>query len=140
MQRWWRMATAAAVGVSLAVLGCSGLILLDINNVPAGTWGGDRATLVVGPASTIQLDCAHGRLDSPIRVDRNGRFDVAGVFVREHGGPIQAGVPEDRHAARYFGRLADGQLTLFISISDLDLQLGPFLLVLGGTSHLVRCL
>ncbi len=142
MQRWRPVAKAAAVSVSLAAaLGCGGSILLDINTVPAGTWGGDHATLVVGAsASTVQLDCAHGTLDSPIHVDRNGGFDLSGFFVREHGGPIAVGEAEDRHAARFFGSIDGGRLTLFISIGDLDLQLGPFGLVLGGTSHVVRCL
>jgi len=141
MQRWW-VVRAAALAASLAVtLGCSGSILLDVTSVPAGTWGGDHATLVVGAsASTVQFDCAHGTLDSPIRLDRNARFDVSGVFVREHGGPIQVGANEDRHTARFFGSFDGGRLTLFISVADLDLQLGPFALVMGGTSHLVRCL
>jgi hypothetical protein len=142
MQRWWRIAMAAAASASLAAaLGCSGSILLDVNTVPAGTWGGDHAALVVGAsASTVQLDCAHGTLDSPIHVDRNGRFDVSGIFVREHGGPIAVGEPEDRHSARFFGSMAGGRLTLFISIGDLGLQMGPFGLTLGAPSHIVRCL
>ncbi len=141
MQRRRQWAIAVALGASLAAaIACSGTIVIDVGTVPVGTWGGDHATLVVGgSASTIQFDCAHGTLDSPIPLDRNGRFDVPGVFVREHGGPIAVGQPEDRHSARFYGSVNGGRLTLLVSVGDLDLQIGPLVLILGGPSRVVRC-
>ncbi len=141
MRGQWRRLAIAAV-ISLAVAGgaaCSTKILLQ-TTVPTGTWGGQGAQLVVAPSSsTIQFDCAHGTLDSPIQLDRNGRFDVSGFFVQEHGGPVQAGGAEDRHGARFSGSTDGARLTLSITVADLNLDLGPFLVVRGATAHLTRC-
>ena len=58
--------------------------------VPAGAWGGDHVAMTVADAAThLELDCAHGDIPGTITVDARGQFDVAGVFVREHGGLIK---------------------------------------------------
>src|SRR5262249_26961162 len=69
--------------------------------VPPGLWGGEHVSMQVTVSdATLQFDCAHGYIGERIRLDAEGRFSVAGVFVREHGGPIGPGAPEDRFAAR----------------------------------------
>src|SRR6267142_1327878 len=68
--------------------------------VPTGLWGGDHVAMTVAAAAThLDLDCAHGDIQGAITVDARGQFDVAGVFVREHGGPVrQDEVPDSRPA------------------------------------------
>ena len=55
-------------------------------------WGGTGIQLTVNDATaTVEFDCAHGTIDQPLLIDQDGRFDIPGTFVREHGGPIQEG-------------------------------------------------
>jgi hypothetical protein len=108
--------------------------------VPAGSWGGNHVSMqVTGSGATLQFDCAHGRIPSLLSLDAQGRFEIAGVFVREHGGPIQQGEPEDSHPAVYSGRLEGNDLTLSIRLSDDGTETGPFTVRLGTEARLFRC-
>lgn len=104
-----------------------------------GTWGGMHAglTLTAG-GGTIGYDCAHGTLDGPVLRDREGRFEVAGSHVREHGGPARVGEVLDSEPARYYGRVTGDVMVLRVVVgSD---TLGPFTLQRGAAPQLLRCL
>jgi hypothetical protein len=87
---------------------------------------------------TISYDCAHGGLSSPVVADRAGYFDVGGVHVREHGGPIRDGEVPDSLPARYLGQVSGDRMKLRVVVGP-D-TLGPFELQLGATPQLFRCL
>ena len=79
----------------------------DGANVPSGTWAGEHIVLEVTAAgATVEFDCAHGTIDAALILDSAGRFDVAGSFTRESGGPTrqdpERAVPR---AARHLGQL-----------------------------------
>src|SRR5947207_1688769 len=75
--------------------------------VPAGAWGGDHVAMTVADAAAhLELDCAHGDIPGTITVDALSQFDVAGVFVREHGGPIRPAEVPDSPPAKYSGSVA----------------------------------
>ena len=104
-----------------------------------GRWGGARADLTLtSVGGTIDYDCAHGGLGAPLVPDGAGAFDVVGVHVREHGGPIREGEIPDSLPARYVGQASRGRMTLRVLVGP-D-TLGPFELTLGAASQLVRCL
>ncbi len=104
-----------------------------------GRWGAPRAELTLTDAGgSIEYDCAHGGLSSPLHADGSGRFDVAGVHMREHGGPVRLGEIPDSASARYVGRVSGGRMTLRVFVGP-D-TLGPFELVRGADAQLVRCL
>ena len=106
--------------------------------VTAGVWGGDHSRLTVSEtAATIEFDCAHGTLDVPLAVDRDGHFDVGGVFVREHGGPIRVDEVLDQEPARYVATI-DGR-TMILTVTSSQ-PVGTFTLVLGQAARLVKCL
>lgn len=96
--------------------------------------------LVSLAGGTVEFDCAHGRLDEPMAIDQSGRFAVAGVFVREHGGPIRVDEMEDARPARYSGSVDGQKMSLTVTILDESPALGPFTLVLNGRPRLVKCL
>lgn len=81
----------AGVGcLILAALACSNPISASAS-VAAGTWGADHVALeVTADGGRIEYDCAHGELSEPLRLDRDGRFDVTGTHTLEHGGPVRA--------------------------------------------------
>ena len=113
----------------------------DATHVPLGWWGGDHVRLTVNEANAIvEFDCAHGTLDQPVVTDRDGRFDVAGTFVREHGGPSRPDEVLDRHPARYVGVMAGNKMTLTTTTTDEPQTLGPFALVQGVYPKLIKCL
>ena len=84
-----------------------------------GDWGGEHVALTVTPAGgSLEFDCAHGTIDEPIRPRANGTFDGAGVYVREHGGPIREDEPPDSHPARYVGRIDGSRMILTVALTD----------------------
>lgn len=104
-----------------------------------GSWGGAHVGLLLTPDSgTISYDCAHGSLDGPVRIDRNGRFDVSGLHVREHGGPVRLDEVPDALRARYLGQINGARMDLRVVVAK-D-TLGPFTLRQGAAPQLVRCL
>lgn len=104
--------------------------------VPQGNWGGPSVNLTVTPGGgTIEFDCGRGTIDLPMLLDANGRFDVAGTFVRE-GGPEKEN--PDRIPARYAGS-TDGR-TLILTVSADGFAIGPLTLALGAQTRLLKCL
>ncbi|MFN0099640.1 MAG: hypothetical protein ACKVS7_13265 [Gemmatimonadaceae bacterium] len=135
-----RIRTVLALLVLAAQAGCS----TESITVPAGTvltgeWSAARLVLALdATGGTTEYDCAHGTLNAPVTVDAAGRFDLSGVHVREHGGPIRTDEELDARPARYFGRYDSGVLTLRVAV-DAD-TLGPFLLRRDARPQLVKCL
>ena len=124
----------------LMFMGCGG-VSRPSGLVPQGEWGGDHVGLALDAAhGTLEFDCAHGTMQAPIPVDREGAFNVTGIFVREHGGPIRDGEPADQHPAVYSGTTDGKRMTLTVALSDDSQQIGTFELALGGRSSVVKCL
>ncbi len=102
-----------------------------------GVWGGAHASLTLTEVGgTIACDCAHGGLAAPVVPDGEGAFDVGGVHVREHGGPIRIGEIPDSLPARYVGRVRGDRMTLRALVGK-D-TIGPFELQLDVPSQLLR--
>lgn len=107
--------------------------------VEPGEWGGDRVRLTVTErGAEVEFDCAHGSLAAPLVVDKKGRFEIAGRFVREHGGPIRLGERPDEQPARYEGQVDGPRMALTVRLQDRTL--GPFELGLGKPARLHKCL
>lgn len=104
-----------------------------------GRWGGPHTSLTLtDTGGAIEYDCAHGTLGAPVRLDRRGRFEIGGVHVREHGGPIRVGEVPDSVPARYVGEVHGDRMTLRVHVAA-D-TLGPLELRRGAEPQLVKCL
>jgi hypothetical protein len=111
------------------------------NLVAPGTWGGGQVSMSVTDAgATLEFSCAHATIDESLALDSEGRFDVTGTYVREHGGPIREGEVPDAHPARFAGSVAGSTMTLTITLSEDGANIGTFVLVLGEPGHPVKCL
>jgi len=104
-------------------IGCSGsTTTTDPVSVPGtlgpGKWGGPSVGLeITSTSATAHFDfCAEGTLTVPILLTPDGRFDVAGTYVRNIGPSIQA------KSARYVGLWRPASITLTVFLSD---PLGP---------------
>jgi hypothetical protein len=109
-------------------------------NVPlVGNWGGRSIALKLTSAGgTVEYDCAHGRIDDPLRPDADGLLRASGVHVREHGGPIREGEVEDVRPAIYVGMVDGDRITLRVLVGA-D-TLGPFFATKGASPQLFKCL
>jgi hypothetical protein len=117
----------AAIGAPIPVGGGAG----------ANVWGGQGAILEVTDAGAeIEFDCAHGRIDGPVPLGANGRFDLPGSFTPQHAGPSRDGDP---HASgvRYVGVVEGDQLTL--TVRKGEETLGAFVLRRGTRPPLRKC-
>jgi hypothetical protein len=130
----------ALLGLVLTVSSCAQHATGPDQFVAHGTWGGDHAALTVdATGARIEFDCAHGAVSGPIALDR-GQFDVAGVFVREHGGPIRLDQVIVEEPARYSGRVDGRSMTLRVRLTDGLQDVGSYTLALGGTGRVLKCL
>jgi hypothetical protein len=136
------MDISARIGLPLLVTlaGCSQAPSGPDHSVPSGTWGGDHVVLSIDAArAAIEFDCAHGTLPVPIALDR-GQFDVTGVFVREHGGPIREDETVVQQAAQYRGAVDGGKMTLRVRLADGLQDLGSYTLSFGAAGRVFKCL
>jgi hypothetical protein len=133
----WRAAIAFG---TIAGYSCGGA-QTEPSRLSPGAWGGDHITLAVADANAhLELDCAHGDIPAVPTLDRQGEFEMAGTYVREHGGPIRQGETLDSHPAIYAGRVASTTMTLTIRLSDTNEAVGTFTLVSGSSGRVVKCL
>ncbi len=134
----------ARIGLALAVAlsGCAETPTGSgtATTVQDGIWGGDHVALTVDSMKGfIEFDCAHGTLPVPIALDR-GEFDVTGVFVQEHGGPIREDEPLLQQPMRYTGAISGQSMTLRVRSVDGRQSFGDFALTLGSRGRLLKCL
>ncbi len=104
-----------------------------------GSWNGPHVSLTLTTTGgALEYDCAHGGLLAPLSTGRAGNFDVAGVHVREHGGPIRIDERPDSAAAHYVGSVDGDRMTLRVYVGA-D-TLGPFNLARDAQRQLFKCL
>jgi hypothetical protein len=104
-----------------------------------GSWGGREASLVLTPSGgQVSYTCGAGTIDSAWTLSPGGRLLGSGQHFFG-GGPVP---PQGRpaHPARYDGLVQGDDLTLTVTLTDLDLTLGPFHLVRGGPTVFELCL
>jgi len=103
-------------------------------------WGGNHVTLVMkAGGADLEFDCAHGEITSPIVVDNEGRFDLAGTFSRETGGPVLPNGGPTPRSARYVGQIVNDKMTLQLHLTGPDQTTETFELTRGGSGRLWKC-
>lgn len=123
---------------ALALASCSAAATFTPDVPLVGAWGGRSIALTLTSAGgTVEYDCAHGRIDDPLRPDADGQLRASGVHVRE-GGPMRVGEPEDALPAIYVGTVDGDRITLRVLVGA-D-TLGPFLATKGASPQLFKCL
>lgn len=112
----------------------------ETNRVTAGKWGGRSVRLdVTDKTAVIEFDCAHGTIDAPLTLDAGGKFDVTGTFTAERGGPVREGASSNARPARYSGDLKGDAMTLIVTLTDTQQQVGTYTLALGKGGRIVKC-
>lgn len=132
--RIWLFATCAALAAVGAPTFATGA------DLQPGTWAGEHIVMEVTSAgATVEFDCAHGTLDAPLTLDSVGRFDIAGSFTPERGGPTRGDSASRAVPARYTGSLKDATLTVTVVLTESKDTLGVFTLRHGARPRLFKC-
>lgn len=109
-------------------------------SVRTGKWGGDHIGMQVSErGAEIEYDCAHGSIDVPLTLDKNGNFDLTGRHVREGPGPIRLGKIPTSRPARYVGRVRGQSMTLTVTLTDSKQDAGTFKLTFGREPRIRKC-
>ena len=108
--------------------------------LPVGLWGGEHISMqVTEQRTTVEYDCAHGTIDQRITLDRLGRFDVPGMQVPEHGGPVRRDEQPSGYPVRFAGQVNGKTMKLSVKNSDTKALIGDFTLVYGSEPKLRKC-
>jgi hypothetical protein len=119
-------------------IGCtSSISQIDL----AGTWGGEHISLtVLDSTANLEFDCAHGSIDEFISVDTEGNFEVTGIYVFEHGGPIRIDETLEKYPCLYKGRIGGDKMTLILILKDTETEIDTFWLARGAEPIIYKCL
>jgi len=108
--------------------------------LPEGLWGGEHISMeVTGQGATVEYDCAHATIDQRIALDRRGRFDVSGIQVPEHGGPVRQNEQPTGYPVRFAGQVNGKTMKLSVRNSVTKELVGIFTLVYGSEAKLRKC-
>ena len=108
-----------------------------MQNIPAGMWGGQGISIQInGNTATVEYDCANGTISGPFKLDRNGKFNVSGRHVREHGGPIRLNEERASQPARFTGWTDGKKMTLTVTLENSKQDIGTFVLQFGSSGRL----
>jgi hypothetical protein len=109
-----------------------------------GVWGGEHIQFTVTETGArVEYDCAHGTVEGKIVVDAQGRFNVYGRHVEEHGGPVRPTEVEEEGASGYrvrlSGRVGGSLMKLTVTRADTREVIGTFNLARDREPVLVKC-
>jgi hypothetical protein len=105
----------------------------------AGVWGGEHLRMDVSDGgASLEFDCASGVIDRPVVLNGDGRFDVKGSYMPEHGGPVRRDEELKGRPARYVGRVKGETLTLTV-VADPEETVGEFTLTRGSEGRVMKC-
>ena len=108
--------------------------------LPLGNYGGDGGAMIVGDtAMHLHVGCTFGDVSGRVRVDANGRFDVAGSYMlRAYPITVGPAVP-----ARFTGTIDGDRVVITATVDDTiahqTVVKGPVSLRLGVEPNLGPC-
>jgi hypothetical protein len=127
------------MGIRIAALLAVTALGAESQRAVVGHWGGEHVRLsVIEERASVDFDCAHGTIEQRVALDQDGRFDVEGDFVREHGGPVRKDEVEEHQRVRYKGSVEERAMTLTVVFAD-GQSMGPFQLAQGSVGRVVKC-
>lgn len=119
---WWAYGVVNDGGAPGEGTGDGSFVPVVLTGVPEplaeGAWGDPGLRMWVdGTGVAIETDCAHGRIDGPVFLDGQGRFNGSGSWAFEGGPTPVGGFPS--HPALYEGQVEEDRLTLAVRFPHL---------------------
>lgn len=119
----------------LVALGCAWVAAVQTT-----VWGGDHVEREVTAAGArLELDCAHGTIDEPLRADAKGAFEAKGTFTPERSGPTRDGDASRTAKASYSGTIKDDTMTLRIVVDGSERSGNTYELVRDRPGNVRKC-
>ena len=111
-----------------------------MQRLSTGTWGGKHIQFEVSDGSVnIEYDCAHGSIQGPLTLDRQGRFSWRGTYAREHGGPIRKDEKVNNQPATYSGSTKGNTMILTVRLTNSSDPVLTFTLTRGNVGRVWKC-
>ena len=110
--------------------------------VKAGVWSGETAqATVTKTAVRFDFGCAVGKVNSPLRVDKNGAFRVKGTYITETGvAPPPDSQPAEPQSVFFVGTVKGSKMMLSIDFPNSERPSPTYELVAGSSSKdIPRC-
>lgn len=103
-------------------------------------WGGQNVQMdVTEDGAQLRFSCAQGKIDKPLTLDAEGRFNANGTFTAGAMGPTREDDPPKSRPAVYSGVVRDRVMTLSVTVPDDKEEGGTFELTHGEPGHIRRC-
>jgi hypothetical protein len=84
-----------------------------VDTISIGKWGGMHIGMeVTGEGARLDFDCAQATISQPLKVGADGSFNVPGLYLAEHGGPVRSNENQTGKPAHFKGRVAGKTMTL----------------------------
>lgn len=93
---------------------------------------------VTDSGAEINYDWAHGSITEKIVPDREGKFVVKGVHIRERPGLVREGEDTTGEPAKYSGSIEGDTMTLTLSLAGAEE--GTYTLTRGKAGRIRKCL
>jgi hypothetical protein len=135
-----RFAVVLAAAATLTTCGDHTPIEPTADELRVGTWGGERAGLIVADTTAhVHINCTFGDFPAPIELDDDGRFSVTGDYlIRAYPVAIGPTMP-----AVFAGVLRGRALTVTIAVNDTIekklVVLGPVTVTFGREPEMGPC-
>ena len=105
-----------------------------------GVWGGVGIHMeVTDQGANIEYDCAHGKIQGPLKLDAEGRLQAKGTHVLEHAGPIRQDETPEERPVTYSGSVNGKAMILNVTITANSEVIGTFKLTEGSEGRIRKC-
>jgi len=128
----------------LLVILCSLLIQKNENPefTPAldtiGNWGTNKMTISISlKRIKINYECAHGEINEPLVLDKNGTFNVVGTHIQESGKDLGKG--EVSEPVRYQGEFKNNELKISVTNVNTGELIISTTLQKNPNKHVLKC-
>lgn len=111
-----------------------------MNDSIIGIWSGKHITLEISDdEATVEYDCATGKIDGKIKLDKKNSFSILGTYLEEKGGPVRLDEQSKAIKVRFIGQIKGKKMTLVVRRNDTKKLIGKFTLYYGREPYLVKC-
>jgi hypothetical protein len=137
--RFAKATLAAVVSGALGIMIMNDAIARPSVHSLDGMWGGRQIRLHAGAnGAMIEMDCAQGHIEGPIKLDHGQHFIAKGSYEAFAPGPQQADIAPAARKARYSGTISGDTLTLDVAVSPKGTK-QSYTLTRGKNVKIIRC-
>lgn len=121
----WRISLSVCFATTIFVI--AGMGQEKLITVALGHWGGTGVNFVVEKNSTsIEYDCAAGKIPGQLKVDKRGNFAMDGSHKLLYPGALRLNLTPKILAVRYEGKITANTLRYKVILKETGELVGEF--------------